>query len=221
VPGGAAQLLTPGDTETLRQRFQHLFAFTDEPAAFSDAAKQLQEQIQPIADFLNNAMRQSTELFGRGLIAALEAATESEARSSFLNTLHAGIKDVVFEGLTEAFIASTEFSNLLAPIQQTIRDFTQQAIATGAPPDIGAFRSAILPQIEQISTRSQLLFPLVDVIQTLGEGIRTWLGLIPKTPVQPAPVVPQTITINVSGGDPQQTAREIARLLRGSLPPPV
>ena len=142
-------------------------------------AAKITEQLKPVTDFLDQAVQQSTDIFGRGLKAAMEQATESDAKLAFLNNLNTGIKDSVFDGLTQAFIASAQFNDLLAPIQQQIRLFNQQAIATGELPDIGAFKSAIAPMIELIVSRGTLLEPLIDVLQQLGIQIRGMLRTDP------------------------------------------
>lgn len=128
---------------------------------------------------------------------------------------------MVFQGLTEAFIASAQFNDLLAPIQQQIKIFTEQALATGEAPNVGAFRAATFPLIEQIASRGQLLGPLIDVLQELGLDLRNFLGLVPAQAAPPEPQ--QVVHITINGAlDPNAVADQINRLLgahlRGSLP---
>ena len=47
------------------------------------------------------------------------AATESSALRQFNQILGEGVKQTLFQGITESFIASAQFNDLLAPIQQT------------------------------------------------------------------------------------------------------
>jgi len=186
---GASKFLTPGDLAGVGSIFDQLFSTTD-PKAFTEMAGKLTEQLKPVTDFLNSSVEAASSLFARGLTAALEAATESDARLAFLNSLNTGIKDTVFKGLADAFVASAQFGDLLSPIQQQIRDFTQKALESGQPPDIAAFRRAILPAIEDISSRATLLEPLVSALQELGFNIRSMLGLVPPpavTPPEPPP----------------------------------
>jgi hypothetical protein len=220
---GASKFLTPTDLSGVGSIFGQLFS-TSDPRAFTEMAGKLKDQLKPVTDFLESSVQEASSLFGRGLVAAMQAATESDGRLAFLQSLNEGIRDTVFNGLSEAFIASAQFSDLLAPIQSQIRLFTQNALTTGIAPNIDEFRSSILPAIEAISTRADLLGPLIDALQSLGFNIREMLGLLPPPPEEPAaPVVtgPQNITIYVQGsGDPEETARAIDRLLRGTLPPP-
>ena len=156
----------------------------------------LPEVVEPIAA-ITAAMAQSTDLFGRGLIGALEAATQSEARLNFINGLGAGIKDVVFNGLTEAFIASAQFNELLAPLQATISEFVSRAIETGETPNIEEFRKAILPGVEGITNRGETLQPLIDVLQEFGFNLREMLGLLPETttPAQQGITISGPVTV--------------------------
>lgn len=166
---------------------------------------------------LSVALNASTDVFGRGLIAAMEAATQSEARLAFMNTLGTGVKDTVFRGLTEAFIASAQFNELLEPILDQIRDFTQRAIETGLPPDIEAFRSAILPGIEGIVGRAELLQDLIAALQELGFEIRDKLGLTEES--QPATIIQGPVHITVTSNNAQQFMSDLNRLLSSRLPP--
>ena len=136
---------------------------------------------------------------------------------TFPKTLGDGVKTLIFEGITSAFIASAQFNDLLAPIQKIIRDFTQQAIATGQTPDINAFRQAIFPQIEEITTRASLLEPLIAEFQRLGSEIKNAIGGITGGN--------GTIQITINGDvnstdDARLLAQRIEDLLRGQLPPP-
>ena len=175
-------------------------------------------------------MQEATDLFGRGLMAAMEAATESDAQIAFLDNLGKGIKDEIFSGIVESFTASAQFADLLAPIQQTIRDFAQQALATGVAPDVGAFRAALFPEVEAISARASTLAPLIAELQKLGFDIRDSLGLIAAAPepapapaVEPVPAPRVAVEINIENytreDDPAVLARRIGELLSGKLAP--
>jgi hypothetical protein len=219
-PGGVGQFLTAPDLAALNEQISSVLSIT-EGEQFTEGVNQLKERIKPVLDFLQQSLSDTANIFGRGLIAALEAATESDAKVAFLNNLGQGAKDLIFKGITDAFIASAQFNDLLAPIQQTIRQFTQEAIATGATPDIDAFRAAILPAIENISTRAETLAPLIAELQKLGLDVKNALGLITATPTTPSPT---TININIdqftgTEEDTRALARRLDDYLSGRLAP--
>jgi hypothetical protein len=216
---GAGKFLSPDDLQRLADIFNQLFA-TSDPKAFSDMAAKLEDQLKPVIDFLNQAMQQSAELFGRGLQAALQAATEADAKLAFFKSINEGIYNAVVSGLIESLIATAGLNDLLAPLQKAIRESVQESVATGIFHG-AAFQAAVLPAIEAISTRADLLGPMVEVLHEVMDGIKEMLGLKPE--VAAAPAGPQVVyaTINVSGaGDPESTARAISKVLRGTLPPP-
>jgi hypothetical protein len=216
-PRGATPFLTGADTTFIERALADVLK-VQQGAQFTKAVEEFETEITPVLDFLKSAVAQSTELFGRGLIAALEAASESQAQAIFLQSLGEGTKDIIFQGITEAFIASAQFSDLLAPIQQTIREFTQQAIVTGAPPDLGAFRGAILPQIEAVTTGFGTLAPLIAELQRLGAELT---GILTPALNQG----PSNISITINGNvndeqDVRELTRNIEAVLRGQLTPP-
>src|SRR6185437_12046708 len=215
-PRGVSPFLTAADQDQLQAEIQRVLESPGE--GFADAVDKMLTRVQPLADFLKQSVTESTDLFGRGLMAAFDAATDSDASRAFLDTLHEGVREKILSGITESFIASAQFTDLLAPIQQTIRDFTQQALATGQTPDIDAFRRALLPAIEDISARSETLDPLVQALRDLIGS----LGLLNET--QAANAGPPHVEINIEnyGNDmtPQELARRISDLLNGSTAPP-
>jgi hypothetical protein len=216
-PRGVGQFLTSGDLATLESAIGDVLKITD-GSKLAEGVEQLKQKVQPVTDFLQQSVQQTTDIFGRGLIAALDAATSSQAHAAFLQSLGQGVKDVIFQGITESFIASAQFNDLLAPIQQTIRDFTQEAIATGQTPDMDAFRRAIFPDIEAITTRAETLAPLIEELQKLGLDVKDALGLIS------AGGRSTNITINIaeftgSDQDVHALARKFDEILRGSLNP--
>ena len=73
-------------------------------------------------------MQQAADVFGRGMMAALEAVSESDAQLAFFNSLNQGIKDAVFTGITESIIATAEFTDLFAPLQKAIRESVQSSL---------------------------------------------------------------------------------------------
>jgi hypothetical protein len=164
---GAGKFLTGSDLTNIGGLFDQLFSVTDS-TTFVKAAAELKDKLKPALDFLTQSVQESTDLFGRGLMAALQATSESDAIKAFTESLGAGVKDAIFNGIIQSFVASAQFGDLLAPIQQQIREFTQQALASGTPPDIEAFRKAILPAIEAISSRAGVLAPLIAELQKLG-----------------------------------------------------
>src|SRR5439155_10484325 len=110
-------------------------------------------------------------------------------------------------------IASSNFNDLLAGVQQTIRDFVQKAIESGQPPDIDAFRRAILPQVQEIASRESVLASLISEFQRLGSDIRDAIGGNGGTGGQ--------IIINIDGNvnspdDARLLAQRIEDLLRGN-----
>jgi len=209
---GLAKFLTPQAIATIEDELAGVFSTTG--TDFTQAVDSFMERMQPVQEFLAESVKQASELFGRGLIAAMEAATESDAKMAFLNSLSTGIKDMIFQGITSAFIASAQFTDLLAPIQKTIREFTEQALATGERPDIGKFRSAILPGIESISTRAEALAPLIEELRKLGLDIKSALALGGTN---------NNITINIGSmsdeTDPRKLAEELGNYIGGLLPP--
>jgi len=222
---GANKFLTPTDLSGVTSLFDQLFS-TSDSATFTKAAAEIQEKLKPITDFLDAAVQESTDLFGRGLLAALDAATASDAQAAFLESLGQGVKEKIFNGIVESFVASAQFSDLLAPIQQTIRDFTQQAIETGQQPDIAAFRSAILPGIESVSARANALAPLIEALQQLGFEFKDALGVFSR---DVAEVVTEAkretkVEINIENyandSNPEALGRQIAELLGGRVAPP-
>jgi hypothetical protein len=215
---GLQPFLTRADMGQLEGEFANVFSQSG--TGFTTAVADMIERVKPLTEFIRQSIQQSNDLLGRGIMAALEAATESEAQTKFIETLGSGVKDVIFQGITSAFIASAQFGELLAPIQKTIREFTQQAVSTGKLPDLGAFRSAILPSVEGISTRAETLAPLISELQKLGFEIRDKLGLVTEQPKQPAQ---NNITINIGTvndeADARTLAEELGRHISGFLAP--
>jgi hypothetical protein len=166
-----------------------------------------------VLDFLKQAVGESTTLFGNGIVAALEAGTQSSALRAFHKTIGDGVKDLIFKGATEAFLASAQFNDLLAPIQQVIRDFTQQAIASGETPDLAEFRKALAPKIEDVTTRAELLEELIREFQKFGLDIK---GLV-RDGGKRGPIGPITIQLNHKGKNVKQVAIELEDYLRGAL----
>lgn len=223
---GASKFLTGSDLTGVGSLFNQLFS-TSDASTFTKAADEIKEKLQPVIDFLEAAVKESTDVFGRGLQAALSAATESDANKAFLENLGAGVKEKVFGGIVESFVASAQFGDLLAPIQKIIREFTQQALETGQTPDIGAFRRAILPGIEDISTRAGTLAPLIAELQRLGLDISDSVTRLfgPEGPVAAVAAAPRAnITINIAeftgtDSDVDNLARRLDTQLRGVLAP--
>ena len=82
----------------------------------------------------------------------------------------------MFGGITESILATAEFSNLLAPLQKAIRESVQSSIEGGIF-DQGAFTSTVLPAIEAILSRAEMLRPLIDELQRLASrSINAWLN---------------------------------------------
>jgi len=214
-PRGITPFLTDADKAQLQAEIAQVLLTPGDK--FAGAVDQMLERVKPLADFLQTSVTEASNLFGKGLMAAFDAATDSDASRAFLDTLHEGVREKILSGITESFIASAQFTDLLAPIQQTIRDFTQQALATGQTPDIDAFRRALLPAIEDISTRGETLDPLVQALRDLIGS----LGLL--TDQQQANSAPHVeINIENYGNDmtPQELARMIGDMLNGSTAPP-
>jgi hypothetical protein len=184
-------------------------------ADFIAAVGKLDEQLSPVTEFLKKAVTESSEIFGRGLMAALDAVSESQAQMNFLQSIGEGAKQILFQGITEAFIASANFTDLMAPIQKIIREFTQQAIDTRTTPDLAAFRAAIFPAVEDISTRAALLAPLIAELQKLGFDLKDLLtGLFSG-----GGAGGNHIVINIGSVGNEQDARTIADLIFQHLDP--
>jgi hypothetical protein len=215
--GGVAAFVTEADMSRLDAEIRHVLESSG--TKFAENVDEMLKRVQPIADFLNQAVTEASNLFGRGMMAALDAATESQAMFLFRQTLGDGVKETLFRGITESFIASAQFADLLAPIQQTIRQFTQQAISSGEVPDLAAFRRAILPDIEAITTRAELLAPLIAELQKLGIDVKNLLAAFVGG------AAPSSININIdnfSGNDDDVEAlkRKLEDILRGARLPP-
>lgn len=208
-PRGVAPFLSDADLVKLQGELQRVFESPTE--GFATAVDDMITRLQPLSDFLKNAVTESTNIFSRGMIAALDAATASQAYSAFQQNLGTGIKDKIFSGITEAFVASAQFTDLLAPIQKVIREFTQQALDTGQTPDLDAFRRAILPGIEDISTRAETLRPLIEELQKLGFDVRDALRSLSGGGAAAA----GPVTINVYAADAQSFYQDLSALLRG------
>ena len=206
---GVTPFLSAQDLASLNSQMADVLKIK-EGNQFSSAVENLQKQLKPILDFLQQSVQQTTDIFGRGLIAALDAASESQARFNFLKTLGDGTKDMLFKGITDAFIQSAQYNDLLAPAQQVIRQFTQQALETGQAPDIAAFRAALLPTIEQITTRGEVLAPLLAELQKLGADIKSSLGTLSGTSAT-------NIVINIGSVNDEQDATTLAKKLADYL----
>jgi hypothetical protein len=150
-------------------------------------------------------------------MAALEASSSSNAVRAFHQVLGDGTREIVFKGITEAVIASAQFNDLLAPIQQVIRDFTQRAIASGERPDLSNFRDAILPLIEALSARRDLLQPILESLNIIGKDLNKSFDRLGGRGSG-------NITINIENytneDDPTILARRIGDLLNGRTAPP-
>ena len=176
-----------------------------------------QKRFGPMIDFLRQAQQQSADLFGRGIVAALQAASESEAKLNFLKTLGDGARQMLFQGIANAFVQAAQFQDFLAPLQQVIHKFVEDAVETGLPPDMAAFRSALLPLVEDFSTRAELLAPLIAELQKLGVDVKSALSGLT--------LAGANIVININGSvNNEQDARTIAdrifQHMEAALPPP-
>jgi hypothetical protein len=216
--GGVSRFLTDADMSRLDAEIRRVLE-SKGGTEFAGQVDEMLKRVQPVADFLQQAVTEASNLFGRGMMAALEAATESQAMVAFRQTLSDGIKETLFRGITESFIASAQFTDLLAPIQQTIRKFTQEAIDSGTVPDIAAFRRAILPSVEEITTRAEVLAPLIAELQKLGIDVKNLLAaFVGENAAAP------TVHINIesfggSDDDIDALRRRLEALLRGSRLP--
>jgi hypothetical protein len=116
-----------------------------------------------------------------------------------------------------AAVASAQFNDLLAPIQQVIRDFTQRAIASGERPDLSNFRDAILPLIEALSARRDLLQPILESLNIIAKDLNKSFDRFGGRGSG-------NITINIENytneDDPTVLARRIGDLLNGRTAPP-
>src|SRR5258708_6465312 len=109
---GASKFLTPSDLTGVGSLFDQLFSVTD-ATTFTKAAAEIKDKLKPVLDFLEQSVQQSTELFGRGIMAALDAVSQSAAQSAFLQTLATGFKDILFKVITASFLSSAQFAYLL------------------------------------------------------------------------------------------------------------
>jgi hypothetical protein len=96
-----------------------------------------------------------------------------QAQQDFLRTMGAGIEQSALQGLTDAFIAAGQFNDILAPLQQRIRQITQEAIETGQIPNL---RGALGGEIEAVKARVEFLAPLIEEFQKISSEIKASLG---------------------------------------------
>jgi hypothetical protein len=175
--GGIAPFTTGTDVQFLEHMFGGVFGGGSDPKDFIKNVEGLREKIAPVVDYLKKSVAESTELFATGMVAALNAATESDAMEGFQKIIGEGTKKVLQAGLTEAMLSGGQFNDLLAPIQQTLRDFTQQAIVAGAHPDIPSMRAALEPQIQAVLNRAKQFAPFAAELQRTGAEFNRALGI--------------------------------------------
>ena len=121
---GVTPFLTARDLALVEEKIGDVLKAQRGAKEFTVAVEGLEEDLKPVLDFLQRSLQETGQIFGRGLVAALDAATQSDAIRLFNQSIGEGTKELLFKGITEAFIASAQFNDLLAPIQQTIRQFT-------------------------------------------------------------------------------------------------
>jgi len=213
---GASKFLTKSDLAGIGSLFDQLFSTTD-PLAFTEMAGKIKEQVQPALDFIQQAIGQSTDLFGRGLRAAFEELTAADSVLAFTRTLNQGVYEAVANGVIESLIATAQINDLLAPLQQAIRESVQNSLTTGIF-DAEALQAAILPFIEQFSTRIETLEPMTKLLHEFIDAIKEKLGLKPAAATA-APVEAQGITfagpVNVYANNPQEFFDELSMQIRG------
>ena len=125
---------------------------------------------EAVTEPINEELTESAILFGNSLITAMEAATQSEAMTNFTAAFNTGIKDAVFPGVIDSFLASGFVDQMLAPIRGAIT----QAVEAGKGgqvlfPDVTA-------TIQQVSATAAAFEPLIAFLQQLAFGIRGALG---------------------------------------------
>lgn len=172
---GIAPFLPTADIEAVSAEIQRVLNIT-EGEKLAPGVEQLQKALQPFTDYLNKAVQDAANLFGNSMMAALQAVTASDAQTAFLDNLRKGTQDIVFKGIVQAFLASANFSDLLAPVQKIIQDFTEQAANTFQTPDIEALQAQILPAIDAVLARGEALAPLIQQFQQLGANLSRVLG---------------------------------------------
>ena len=89
------------------------------------------KQPEEVAEPITEALTESAMLFGNSLITAMEAATQSEAMTNFTAAFNTGIKDAVFSGLVESFLATGFVDQLLTPIRSAIAQAVTESRTTG------------------------------------------------------------------------------------------
>jgi hypothetical protein len=176
-PGGITPFVTAKDVAFLEHGFGSVFGGGSDPKEFVKNAESLKEKIAPVTDFLKNAVTEATTLLANGLTTAFESASKSDAITHFQEVIGQGTKDILTKGITESILSSGQFNEFLAPIQQTIRDFSQQAIDAGAPPDIQSMREKLSGQLQGLVGRVQNFAPLLGELQKTGEEIDKVLGI--------------------------------------------
>ena len=178
-------------------------------------------QPEEVAEPINEALTESAVLFGNSLITAMEAATQSEAMTNFTASFRTGIKDAVFSGLVESFLATGFVDELLTPIRSAIAQAVTESRTTG---------TFIMPDVTELvkgaSEAAATWEPLITFLQQFAFGIRDTLGLIPPAEVVPVAPGPVNVVINLNGtgnvdqGSIPELARRINSMLAPQLSPP-
>jgi hypothetical protein len=176
-PGGITPFVTAKDVQFLEHGFGSVFGGGSDPKEFIKNAENLKEKIAPVTDFLKNSVQEATTLLANGLTTAFESASKSDAITHFQEAIGKGTKDVLTKGITESILSSGQFNEFLAPIQQTIRDFSQQATDAGAPPDIQSMRERLSGQLQGLVGRVGSFAPILGELQKTGEEIDRVLGI--------------------------------------------
>jgi hypothetical protein len=242
-PRGVKQFLTEGDNALLDEQLRKVLSITD-GKEFITAVEKLQEDLKPIFDFLEASVRQAAEAFATALGAAFQASSASDAKTAFIDSLKKSTAEALQAGMVQAFLATTEFNDLLAPLQQAIAQAMETATDTGVF-DAAAFGDTLGPIIDALIQRFEDLGPIAEaafaaiqpLLDALGIGgaggmeeslekqneqLRLQISLLGKSAEEQHRIMREQKLADLRKllGLPENIDEIIANLLPRELPPP-
>lgn len=221
TPRGVTQFFTETDITRLQGELEQVFSVPGE--TFAESVDEMIQNLQPLTDYLNQSIQESVQLFASGLNAAMQSATASDAQKAFTDTLGAGIQDTVVQGLIGAFTATNQFTDVLAPIQQVVRQFQEKA-ATGAAGVSSA--TQYLQQNPDVAADAYFRFHPEEHFQQWGQGEgRMWPAAIapvtnqlPNVSAFAAAIIPAMEQVKARAGELAPVLTELQQLFQSLFP---
>ena len=159
-PRGVGQFLGTSDNALLDEQIRKVLSITD-GNQFTAAVDKLQRDLKPILDFLEASVRQAAEAFAQAMGAAFQAASADDAKTAFIDSLKQSTAQAVQAGFVQAFLATTEFNDLLAPLQKAIKEAMDAATLDGEF-DPASFGFILGPIIDEIIKKFEELGPIAE-----------------------------------------------------------